>query len=69
MPGVARHHAGVERADVDAQFQRVGRDHAANAAFAQTVLDLAALAGQIAAAIAANGVRLPPGGAGLACCK
>ena len=57
--GIARHHAGVERADVDAQFQRVGRHHAADAAFAQAALDLAALAGKIAAAIAANRLGLP----------
>ena len=53
-PGIARHHAGVERADVDAQFERVGRDDSADAAFAQAALDFAAFAGKIAAAIAAN---------------
>ena len=56
--GIARHDRGVERADVDAQLQRVRRNHAANAAFAQAVLDFAALAGEIASAIAANGGRL-----------
>ena len=56
--GIAGHDRGVERANVDAQFQRVGRNHAADAAFAQTVLDFAALAGKIAAAIAANRGRL-----------
>ena len=40
------------------EFQRIGRDHAANAAFAQAVLDFAALAGEIASAIAANRGRL-----------
>ena len=53
--GVAGHHAGVERADINSQFEGIGGNHAADAAFAQAALDLAAFAGQIAAAIAANG--------------
>ncbi len=57
--GISRHHARIERADVDAQLQRIRRDHAANAAFAQAALDLAPLARQIAAAIAANRLGLP----------
>ena len=52
--GIAGHHAGIERADIDSQFQGAGGDHAANAPLAQAALDFAALAGQIAAAIAAN---------------
>ena len=56
--GVSGHHARIERADVDAQFQRIGRHHAADAAVAQAALDFAPLAGQIAAAIAANRLRL-----------
>ncbi len=56
--GVARHDAGIERADVDTQFERVCRDDSADAALAQAALDLAALAGQIAAAIAANRLGL-----------
>ncbi len=43
--------------DVDAQLQCVGGDHGADIAVAQLALDLAALLGQIAAAIAANARR------------
>ena len=56
---ISRHHGGIERADVDAQFQRVCRHHAANAPFAQAALDFAPLARQISAAIAAHRFRLP----------
>ena len=41
----------VERADVDAQFQRVGGRHAAQTAAEQLRFDLAAFERQIAAAI------------------
>ena len=40
VPGIAGHHDGVERADVDAQFERVGRDHGADVAVAQPAFDL-----------------------------
>ena len=56
---ISRHHARIERADVDAQLQRIRRHHAADAPLAKAALDLAALARQIAAAIAANRLRLP----------
>ena len=62
VPGIAGHHAHVERADVDAELQRVGRDHGAHAAFAQPFLDLAPALRQIAAAVAANLVRRVPAG-------
>ena len=52
--GVSGHHHGVQRADVDAQLQGVGRHHGAYAAVAQPPLDLAALARQVAAAISAH---------------
>ena len=52
--GIAGHHAHVERADVDAELERVGRDHAAHLAGAQAFLDLAPAQRQVAAAIAAN---------------
>ena len=55
-PGIAGHHHRVQRADVDAQLQRIGGDHGADLAVAQLALDLAALARQIAAAIAAHRV-------------
>ena len=54
---VASEHHGIEGTDVNAQFECVGRNHAADAAFAQAALDLAAFPGQIAAAIAAHGLR------------
>ena len=67
--GVARHHAGVERADVDAQFERVGRDHSADAPFAQAALDLAALAGQDSRRDSRESARAAPGCGWLACCR
>ena len=56
---VSSHHAGVERSDVDAQFQRVRRYHAAHPPFTQTALDFPALSRQISAAISSNGLGLP----------
>ena len=53
IPGHDRH---VERADVDAELQRVGRDDRAHHAVAQAALDLAAAVRQVAAAIAADHV-------------
>src|SRR5258706_12389880 len=55
IPG---HDRGIERSDVNSKFQRVGRYHAANAAFPQAALDLATLARQVTSAIAANRGRL-----------
>ena len=57
-PGIAGHHHGVQRSNVDAQLQRAGGNHAANLPVAQPALDFPALVGQIAAAISAN-VRGP----------
>ena len=48
----------VQAADVDAKLERVGCDHAAHAAVAQSCLDLMPLVGQIAAPVAADGVRV-----------
>ncbi len=50
--GVAGQHGGVERADVDAQFQGVGGYHAAHRAVAQPGLDGPPLQRQVAAAVA-----------------
>ena len=41
-PRIAGHHRDVERADVDAELERVGRDDRADGALAQPFLDLAA---------------------------
>jgi hypothetical protein len=61
-------HAGVEPADVDAQLQRVGGDDAAQLAVGQRLLDLAALLGQVAAAVGPHRVvevgGQPPAGGG-----
>ena len=57
---VAGHHRHVERADVDAELERIGGHDRAHQPFAQAALDLAPAIGQIAAAIAADHV----GGAG-----
>ena len=54
IPGEDGH---VQRADVDAELERVGGDHRANSAFAKTLLDLAASIGQISSAIPANPFR------------
>ena len=42
---------GVERADVDAELERVGRDHGAQLAAHQPALELAALLGGVAGAV------------------
>ena len=47
-------HRDVERADVDAELERVGGDDGAHLALAQPALDLAAAQRQVAAAIAAH---------------
>ena len=56
---VARQHHGIQRADVDAEFQSVGRDNAEDLPVAQLSLDLSSLPGQVAAAIPANGRFAP----------
>ena len=56
--GVADADRRIERADVDAQLQRVRGDHAAHAPVAQPGLDLVALVRQVAAAVAADRVRV-----------
>ncbi len=53
---IAGHHRHVERADVDAQLERVGRDDRAHLPVAQPALDLAPPVRQVAAAIAADHV-------------
>src|SRR6267143_1271881 len=55
--GIACHHNGVERADIDPQFQGAGGDYAADAAVAQAALDFTPLAGEISPAVAADGFR------------
>ncbi len=59
--GIAGHHHGVERSDVDAQLESVGGDHGADLAIAQFALDLPAFARQIAAAISAHHARRAAG--------
>ena len=51
---ITGHHARVQRADINAQFQRIRGDHAAHAPFAKAAFDFAPLSRQISAAIAAN---------------
>ena len=50
--GIAAQHAGAQRADVHAQFQRIGGNDHVYFARPKTAFDLPALAGQIAAPIA-----------------
>ncbi len=57
---IPRHHNGIERADIDAQFQRVRRHHRPDLARAQPLLDLATLPRQIAAPIAPYGLGRQP---------
>src|ERR1019366_9776895 len=52
--GITRHHNGVERADVDTEFERVGRHDGANVSGTKALLDLAPLTRQIASAIPAH---------------
>ena len=52
--GIAGHHTHVERADIDPEFQRIGRDDGADDALAQALLDFAPPLRQVAAPIAAN---------------
>ena len=51
---ISGHHTHVERADVDAQLERVGRHHRSHGAFSQPFLDFAAPVRQISPAIPAN---------------
>ncbi len=51
---VADYHSGFERADVYTEFEGVSADDGAHRAVAQAALDLAALVGQVATAIAPN---------------
>ena len=53
-PGVTGHDTDVERADVDAELQRVGRDDRAHAPLAQPFFNLAAALRQVTTAIAPN---------------
>src|SRR6202521_4680464 len=53
-PGVATENGRVQVPDVDAEFERIGADDATHRSVAQPVLDLAALQGQVSAAIAAD---------------
>ena len=55
---IAVQEAHVERADVDAELERVGRDHAVERAFAQLSFGLAALPGKITTAIRGDARRL-----------
>ena len=55
---ITRHHARVQRADINPQFQRTRRDHATNSPVAQAALNLSALTRQVSPAIAANRLRL-----------
>jgi hypothetical protein len=53
---IAGKNRDVERANVDAQLQRVGRDDRAHARFPKTALNLPPAIGQVAAAIPADDV-------------
>src|SRR5216684_5203532 len=55
--GIAGHHNGVKRAHIDAEFESAGGDDAADFSIAEAAFDVAALVGQVAAAVAANGFR------------
>ena len=54
--GVTGHHYGIERTDIDTEFERVGGDDGADIARTKALLNLAALTRQIAAAITAHGL-------------
>jgi len=54
--GVARHHHGVERTDIDSQLERIGGYHGADLSIAKPALDFAPLPGQISAAVSTHGL-------------
>ena len=56
--GIAAQHAGVQLADVDAQFQGVGGNHGGDPARPKLPFDFPALGGQIAAPIPPNPARV-----------
>src|SRR5687767_15342058 len=51
IPG---HDADIERPDVDAELQRVGRDNRLNGAFPQRTFNLAAPLGQVTTSVSSN---------------
>jgi hypothetical protein len=54
---IAGQHGDVERADVDAELEGIGRHHCTDDAFPQALLDLAAPQRQVAAAVSADSFR------------
>ncbi len=59
---VPRHHAGAQSPNIHSQFKRIGRDDAARRPFAQSLLDRAPLAGEVAAAISLHSLGITAGG-------
>src|SRR5262245_19305343 len=57
---IAGHDGHVQGADIDAELERVGRNHCPDTAFAQSPLDLASPQRQVPATVTADA----PGGAG-----
>ena len=57
MPGERDDDRGVQRADVDPQLQRIGRDDREQLAAHETPLELAALLGRVAGAVGDHEVR------------
>src|SRR6266851_7310143 len=51
---IARHHASIERANIDSQLESIRGHDSAYSAFAQPTFDLAPFSGQIPTAVAAN---------------
>ena len=56
---VAGHHAHIERTDVDAELERVGRDNRLDQAIAQFLFDLPTALWKITSSVAANPVAIP----------
>ena len=59
MPGNVTHDGGVERADVDAELERVGRDDGEQLAVDQPALELAALLRRVAGAVGRDALGQP----------
>jgi hypothetical protein len=57
--GIAEEHRGLQRADVDAELERIRGYDAADGPIAEAALDRAPLGRQIATAVAADQVRWP----------
>src|SRR5260370_7943407 len=55
--GVSGHDDGIQRANINAELERAGGNHAADFSVAEAAFNFASFARKVAAAVAANGFR------------